>query len=49
MVQMLKSRTQTTKLHKVRAHANIDGNEQDVTLTKIGYKIKNNLSYNLKN
>ena len=38
MVQMLKSRTQSTTLHKVRAHANIDNNEQAYTLAKLGYK-----------
>jgi hypothetical protein len=37
---MQKSHTQTTKLHKVRAHARIDGNEQVDTLTKLGRKKK---------
>ena len=36
MVQMLQSRTQITTLHKVRAHANIDGNEQADKLAKEG-------------
>jgi len=38
---MQKSHTQTTKLHKVKAHAKIDGNEQVNTLTKLGRKKKN--------
>lgn len=35
---MLHSRTQTTMLHKVRAHANIDSNEQADKLAKMGQK-----------
>ena len=33
---MLQSHTQITTLHKVRAHANIDGNEQADKLAKQG-------------
>lgn len=36
---MLHSRTQTTTLHKIRAHANIDGNEQAYKLAKLGCKL----------
>ena len=36
MVQLLKSRTQPTSLHKVRAHVGIDGNERAGKLAKIG-------------
>ena len=36
MIIMLQSRTQITTLHKVKAHANINGNEQADTLAKIG-------------
>lgn len=39
MVQMLQSRIETTTLHKVRAHANIKGNEQADTLVKWGAKL----------
>ena len=35
---MLESCTQTTTLHKVRARANINGNEQVDALTKLGRK-----------
>lgn len=36
MVELLQQRTQPTSLHKVRAHANIQGNEQADTLAKAG-------------
>ena len=36
IVRMLQSRTQTTTLHKVKAHANISGNEQADKLAKLG-------------
>ena len=36
MVEMLQNRTQLTILHKVRAHANIDGNEKADELAKLG-------------
>ena len=36
MSTMLQSCTQITTVHKVRAHANINGNEQAYTLAKIG-------------
>ena len=36
MVQMILNRTQITTFHKVRAHANIDGNEQADKLAKEG-------------
>ena len=36
---MLQSRTQITTLHKVKAHANINGNEQAETLAKIGCEL----------
>ena len=36
MVRMLQIRTQITTLHKVRAHANISGNEQADKLDKLG-------------
>ena len=38
MVEMLKSRTQPTTIYKVKAHANIDGNEQADQLAKDGTK-----------
>ena len=34
MVQLLKSRTQPTNLHKVRAHVGIEGNERADELAK---------------
>ena len=40
MVQMLLGRTQITTIHKVRAHANIDGNEQADKLAKRGRKLE---------
>ena len=36
MVEMLQNRTQLTTLHKVHAHANIDGNEKADELAKLG-------------
>ena len=36
MVEMLQNRTQVTTLHKVRAHANIEGNETMDELAKLG-------------
>ena len=36
MVEMLQNRTQLTTLHKVCAHANIDGNEKADELAKLG-------------
>jgi ribonuclease HI len=36
IVTMLQSRTQTTTLHKVKAHTNISGNEQADKLAKMG-------------
>ena len=38
MVRMLKSRTQSTTLNKVKAHINIEGNEQADILAKNGTK-----------
>ena len=38
MVEMLKSRTQLTTIHKVKAHTNIVGNEQTDQLAKQGTK-----------
>ena len=35
---MLKSRTQTTTLHKIIAHTSIYGNEQTNTLAKLGHR-----------
>jgi hypothetical protein len=39
MAQMLQIHTKTTKLHKVRAHTNIDGVEQVDTLANSGHKL----------
>jgi ribonuclease HI len=39
MTTMLQSRTQITTLHKVKAHANMNGNEQANTLAKIGCEL----------
>ena len=39
MTTMLQSRTQITTLHKVKAHTNINGNKQAVTLAKIGCEL----------
>ena len=39
MSTMLQSRTQITTLHKVKAHTNINGNEQANTLAKLGCKL----------
>ena len=36
MVEMLQNRTQLTTLHKVRPHANIEGNEKADELAKLG-------------
>ena len=36
MIELLQNRTQPTTLYKVRAHANIDGNEQANKLAKEG-------------
>ena len=36
MVEMLQNNTQLTTLHKVRAHANIEGNEKADELAKLG-------------
>ena len=38
MVEMLKNRTQPTTIYKVKAHINIDGNEQADQLAKLGTK-----------
>ena len=38
MVEMLKNRTQPTTIYKVKAHINIDGNEQTYQLAKQGTK-----------
>ena len=38
MVDMLKKRTQTTTIYKVKAHTNIEGNEQADALAKNGIK-----------
>ena len=35
MVQMLQTCTHTTTLHKVKVHANVDGNEHGDTLAKL--------------
>lgn len=39
MAQILQSRTQGTTLHRVKAHANINGNEQVDALAKRGSKL----------
>ena len=39
MINMLISRTQITTLHKIKAHANINGNEHAYTLAKRGRKL----------
>ena len=39
MAQMLQSGTQTTALYKVRAHINIEGNEQADTLANWGCQL----------
>jgi ribonuclease HI len=36
IIQMLQTRTQTTTIHKVKAHMNISGNEQAYKLAKAG-------------
>ena len=36
---MLQSHTKITTLHKVKAHANINGNEQADTLATLGCKL----------
>jgi hypothetical protein len=41
IAQILRSHTQPTTLHKVRAHPNIDGNEQAHALAKRGRKLDN--------
>jgi hypothetical protein len=38
MVEMLQRRTQPTTIYKVKAHININGNEQSDTLAKTGTK-----------
>jgi hypothetical protein len=40
MVQLLQNRTQPITLYKVRAHVNIDGNEQADKLAKEGLELK---------
>jgi hypothetical protein len=40
MVEMLKQRTQPTTIYKVKAHTNIEGNEQADQLAKAGTKKK---------
>jgi len=40
MIEMLKNRTQPTTIYKVKAHTNIDGNEQADQLAKQGAKKK---------
>jgi hypothetical protein len=39
IIKMLQSRTQLTILHKVKAHTNINGNEQADTLAKLGCEL----------
>ena len=39
MIKMLISRTQTTTLHKIKAHTNIGGNDQAYTLAKQGREL----------
>jgi hypothetical protein len=39
MIKMLQSRIQTTTLHKVKAHTNINGNEQADTLAKLSCEL----------
>jgi hypothetical protein len=39
MVRMLISRTQTTTLHKIKAHINIGGNDQANALAKQGCEL----------
>ena len=39
MIKMLISRTQTTTLHKIKAHTNIEGNDQANTLAKQGCEL----------
>jgi hypothetical protein len=39
MVKMLISRTQPTTLHKLKAHANIEGNNIAYTLAKLGREL----------
>jgi hypothetical protein len=40
IIMMLQSRTQTTTLHKVKAHTNISGNEQADKLAKMGCELE---------
>ena len=40
IVKMLQDRTQTTTLHKVKAHTNISGNEQADKLAKMGCELE---------
>jgi ribonuclease HI len=40
MVQLLQNRTQPITLYKVRAHVNIDGNEQADKLAKEGLELE---------
>ena len=39
MVKMLQSHTQTITLHKVKAHANINGNKQADALANWGHEL----------
>ena len=39
MFKMLTSQTQITTLHKIKAHTNIGGNDQEDTLAKQGYEL----------
>jgi hypothetical protein len=39
MVKMLISQTQTTTLHKIKAHTNIEGNDQADALAKLGREL----------
>ena len=39
MIKMLQSHTQTTTLHKVKAHTDINGNKQANTLAKLGCEL----------
>jgi hypothetical protein len=39
IIRMLQSRTQLSTLHKVKAHTNINGNEQADTLAKLGCEL----------
>jgi ribonuclease HI len=44
MVQLLQNRTQPITLYKVRAHVNIDGNEQANKLAKEGLELEHKIA-----